>query len=55
MKVNKGLGPESVLSLSSRMDVVDHKSGKERALETFALIGWLWFLWWLATQNVPIP
>ena len=55
MRTNKGLGREAVLSLSRAPDVVKHRDVRERLIEVLALIGWLWMLWHLFSQNVQFP
>lgn len=54
MRINKGLGTDAVLSLSRRSGVVMHKDGKERALEVLALIGWVWIIWYMFTQQAML-
>lgn len=51
MKANKGLGSPAVLSLSRPADVVRWQDFRGRAIEVLALIGWLWMLWYLFSQN----
>lgn len=54
MRINKGLGTGVVLSLSRRSGAVIHKNGRERALEVLALIGWVWIVWYLFTQQATL-
>lgn len=52
MRANKSLGSRPMAALSPTRGVVDQKDGRERILEILALIGWMWILWYLFTQNV---